>query len=55
MTITDKDKAIIIDLIRFAWQGGGIRSPQMGAEVQDLASRIAAPKPKEEKPEGKGK
>lgn len=55
MTLSDKDKAIVLDLIRNAWQTGAIRSPQMGAEVQDLAARLVS-KPEEKKPESvKGK
>ena len=44
--ISDKQAAIVLDLIRNAWQTGAIRSPQMGAEVQELAVALTV-KPKE--------
>lgn len=49
---TDKQKAIMNDLINFAWAKGGLTSPQMAQEVEDLR-RILLQKPEPTKKEGK--
>jgi selenocysteine-specific translation elongation factor len=56
MELADKQKAIINALINFAWEKGGITSPQMGQDVEDLRrSLLQKPEPtkKEESRGGK--
>lgn len=43
MEWSDKDKAIVNELINQTWAGGGIRSPQFAQEVEMLRARILRP------------
>ena len=40
MELTEKDKAIINDLVNIAWQSGALRSPQMATDVEQLRAKI---------------
>ena len=49
MELNDKQRAIIVGLITFAWERGGITSPQMGHDVEDLRRIILQPAKEESK------
>lgn len=49
MELTDKDRAVIVDLINIAWQAGAIKAPRVAQEVENLRQRlITKPEPVEE-------
>ena len=49
MELTDKEKAIIVDLAGIAWKAGAVRGPQQAQEIQNLVAKVAAPKPGKKK------
>lgn len=49
MDLSDKEKAIILDLAGFAWKQGGIRSPQQGQELQLLVQKLLPAQPEDTK------
>lgn len=42
MDLTDRDKAILNDLINIAWQAGAIKAPQMAQEVEQIRAKLLA-------------
>ena len=40
--LTDKDKAIINDLVTIAWSAGAVKSPQQANEVEQLRHKLLA-------------
>lgn len=42
MELSDRDKALINDLVNIAWQAGAVKAPQMAQAIEDLRARILA-------------
>jgi hypothetical protein len=40
MDITNQDRALINDLINIAWQSGAVKSPQTGAQLEQLRKKF---------------
>ena len=53
MNTTQQEDALINDLINIAWAAGAVKAPRQAQQLEDLRAKLM--KPKEEKPEGKGK
>ena len=50
MEMTEKQRAIVVELAKNAWASGAIRSPQMAAAVQEIVALMReGEKPKESK------
>lgn len=52
MELTDKDKALINDLVNIAWQAGAVKAPAMAQALEELRAKILR---KPEPPAGKEK
>lgn len=54
--LTDAEKAIVIDLIKIAWNAGAVRAPQQAQQLNALFQKLAPPEePKKEKAPNGGK
>ena len=44
MELTEQEKAVVADLITFAWQGGGIRNPQVSEILKTIQAKLGIEK-----------
>lgn len=47
--LTDKEKALVMKLIEFVWEAGGVRSPQDALAIENLRLKLQIPPPTGEK------
>lgn len=40
MELSDKEKALVNDLVNIAWQAGAIKDPKTAQEVESLRAKI---------------
>ena len=43
MGLTEKEKKIILDLIRMAWSGGAVRSEEQAADLKTIKEKLSQP------------
>lgn len=41
--LTDKERKILLDLIRMAWSGGAVRSEEQGEDLKALKEKLSQP------------